>query len=158
MLLRIIILLSIFISSFSYASNTTLDAIIINADDVVIDKKTSSSIFTGHVILWFDNGIIIETDKVIVTTKEENGKKSINKITMPSKVRAIRNGENVGNILSAITLIAECAEYTEEISELRLKGYVYIQDNDNFVKCDELIYYAKPVTRELVESERQSEE
>lgn len=143
MLLRIFLLLSmLFISSLSsHAKDKALDAIIINADDVVIDKKTSSSIFTGHVILWFDNGLIIETDKVLLTIKEENNKKSIDRIIIPSKLRAIRDGKVIASNLSKITLIAEGAEYIEDKSELRLKGDVYIQDNDNFVKCNELIYY-----------------
>lgn len=142
MLLRIIILLNIiFIFLPSYSQNKNLESIIINADDVIIDKKTSSSIFTGHVILWFDNGLIIETDKIILTTKKTNEKESIKQITMPNKVRAIKDGDIIAEKITSITLIADSAEYIEDKSELRLNGKVSIQENNNFVKCNELIYY-----------------
>lgn len=154
MLRNFFILLSmLFLSNFVYAKDdkqhTMLSDIIINSDNLILDKETSTSVFSGHVILWFNNGLIIETDKLVLRLKEESGIRTLSSILLPHKLRSIKDGSSAAKTInsdkmqhSEITIVADSAEYIHDKSSLTLKGNVHMQENSNFIKCDELTYLA----------------
>lgn len=128
------------------ATTNELDDIMIDSDNLIIDKKNNLSTFKGNVILCFDNGIIIETDKIIITNtkNQETNKESFEKIIIPSKLRGIKNStDQKTQKQSLTTLIADKATYILSESKLVLEGNIYMQENDNLIKCNQLVYLTK---------------
>ncbi|MBP7189966.1 MAG: hypothetical protein KA998_01800 [Rickettsiaceae bacterium] len=115
---------------------------IINADDLFVDKESGNSRFMGNVIIWFDNGIVIETSELLVNIKEDGKKRDLERIIIPTSVRAVKF-ESCASETPEITLIAGNAEYIVESAELHLGGGIYMQKNENLVKCEKLVYYTK---------------
>lgn len=131
-----IIIFLILLSSSALAEKTKLEDLIINSDHLKLNETTLEAIFRGNVTLWFNNGIIIETDKMMIKLKAKNGKREIEKIIIPHNLRAIKANEDN----TKITITADQACYTFDTQELRLMGNINMQENENFVKCNELIY------------------
>lgn len=130
-----IIPLLILLPTLTFAETVKLEDMIINSDHLKINQTTMEATFNGSVVLWFSNGIIIETDKLIITAQEINNKSRPKKITIPYKFRAIQNGEN-----NNTTITGDSAEYILKTEELKLSGNIHIQSEENFIKCEELVY------------------
>lgn len=130
-----------FIAPFA-AMAGNLEDFTINSDELFIEKESGSSKFVGNVVIWFDNGIVIETTELILKMKDIDGKQTIDRIVIPKSVRAVKF-ESCSSDALEVTMIANSAEYIVEKSELRLSGGIYMQKDENLVKCDELLYYTK---------------
>ena len=130
-----IIFFLILLPTLACAETVKLEDMIINSDHLKINQTTMEATFNGSVVLWFNNGIIIETDKLIITATETNNKRRPEKITIPYKFRAIQNKKN-----NNIAIIGDKAEYIFKTEELKLSGNINIQSEENFIKCEELVY------------------
>ncbi len=124
------------LSSSALAKKATVEDLIINSDRLKINESALEGVFSGNVTLWFNNGIIIETDKMIIKLKLENAKRKIEKIIIPHKLRAIKTDEDNKNII----ITADQANYLFDTEELHLVGNINMQEKEKFVKCNELIY------------------
>lgn len=131
-----IILCLVLFSSSALAEKTIIEDLIINSSHLKLNKNTLEGIFSGNVTLWFNNGIIIKTDKMIIKLKLENNKRKVQEITIPHKLQAIKIDENN----KTVVIIADQAIYLFDNEELRLTGNINMQEKENFVKCNELIY------------------
>lgn len=118
------------------AKQATIEDMIINSDHLRINENTLEGIFSGNVILWFNNGIIIKTDKIIIKLKIKDGKRRVEKITIPHMFSAIKTDENNKDLI----ITADHANYYFDIEELHLIGNINMQEKETFVKCNELIY------------------
>ncbi|MDN3029830.1 MAG: LptA/OstA family protein [Candidatus Tisiphia sp.] len=119
-----------------YSKHSSMDKLYINSDNLVIDQIKQQACFTGEeVTLWFDD-IMVKTTNLEIFYKIVDNKKTINYISIPSKLTAKRNdGQEV--------LIATSAKYFVERKELILLGDVIVQNKDGIIRTDKLVYYTE---------------
>jgi lipopolysaccharide export system protein LptA len=122
-------------STNSYCASIAVDDIVIQSDDLVIDKITGTARFVGEVIVWFDDAVL-KTTEIVVVVKEENKKRVLNKIMMPAKLTAMKQSYDE-------IIIADGGEYIAGKKLLRFKGNIYMQRDKRLIKCDELEYFTE---------------
>ena len=132
-MLKLILILGIIAKSVSICANDNLD---ISSANLVFDRHNNDATFSGNVLLCL-NGIKISAEEVVFTFEKEDNKK-INKITIPVRLRALRdnNGEK-----SAI--LADKGIYTLDDETLILSGNVIIEDKKEVIITDEMLYHGK---------------
>ncbi len=135
MLLFLIMNSAIVYGEHPYSKHSSMDKLYINSDNLVIDHTKQQAFFTGEVILWFDD-IVVKTTNLEIFYKIVDNKKTINYISIPSRLIAKRNdGQEL--------LIATSAKYFVERKELVLLGDVIVQNKNGIIKTDKLVYYTK---------------
>ena len=127
------ILMSNAIAYGSDSSNGNL--LSINSDKLVINQDKQQAVFTGEVLIWFDD-MVLKTSYLEILYKVYNQKKTISEIRIPVKLIARRT-------ISQELLIADSAEYIVDKQELTLLGNVIIQNNHGIIKTNKLVYYTK---------------
>ncbi len=118
-----------------YSKHSSMDKLYINSDNLVIDQTKQQACFTGEVILWFDD-IMVKTTDLEIFYKIVDNKKTINYISIPSRLTAKRND-------SQEILIATSAKYFVERKELVLLGDVIVQNKEGIIRTDKLVYYTE---------------
>jgi lipopolysaccharide export system protein LptA len=129
----IALILAIFQGFEAYAGGIAVEDIIIESDDLVVNKTAGTARFSGAVVVWFDDAVLKTTDVVLVV-KEEGKKRALEKIIMPAKLTAMKQSENE-------IIIADSAEYIAAERLLKFKGNIYMKKGERLVKCDELNYF-----------------
>lgn len=119
-------------SLISYAE--TLSNLHINSTDLVIDREKMTAIFTGTVVLCFQDVKLLGGQ--VIFHFEDEKIKDIKYIHVSKNIRAIQNSDDT-------LLIAEEAIFEMKKSELTLIGNVVIEKDDKIMKAKEMIYYGK---------------
>ena len=133
MLKLILMLISITSTKLIFAE----DNLHIDSTKLVVDRNKNTAIFTGNVLVCF-HGMKLSTEKIIFTFDGANTKK-IKFITFPVKLKALRETDNN----SSVIIIADNALYTIDTMELLLKGNVIIEDKEEVIITDQMLYYGK---------------
>jgi lipopolysaccharide export system protein LptA len=110
-----------------------LEDIVIESDDLVVNKSKGTARFTGNVLVWFDDAVLKTTD-ITLLVKEEGKNRTLEKIIMPAKLTAMKEDEDE-------IIIADSAEYIATKKLLKFKGNIYMKKDERLVKCDELNYF-----------------
>ncbi|MDR0774877.1 MAG: hypothetical protein LBE72_06250, partial [Rickettsia sp.] len=118
-----------------YSKHSSMDRLYIHSDNLVIDQTKNQACFTGEVILWFDD-MMVKTTNLEIFYKTVDNKKTIDYISIPSRLIAKRN--NGQELLTATS-----AKYFVERKELVLLGDVIVQNKDGIIKTDKLVYYTE---------------
>lgn len=135
MLLFLIMNSAIAYGEYPYSKHSSMDKLYINSDNLVIDQTKQQACFTDEVTLWFDD-IMVKTTNLEIFYKIVDNKKTINYISIPSRLTAKRNhGQEL--------LIATSAKYFVERKELVLLGNVIVQNNNGIIRTDKLVYYTE---------------
>ena len=130
MLKRILILIIVSSPTLAFGD---LD---ISSLNLKLNRQEKKAVFQGEVFLCF-NSIKLLTSKVVFefTTKDN---KKIAKIVMPDKIRAIK--KEGGN---ARLVIANSGIYSPKSEKLSLTGEVVLQDKNNIIITDKMVYLGK---------------
>lgn len=116
-------------------ADVALDDLFITSDRLVLDQRNTSADFSGTVVAYADD-IILKTSKLVTKIQDRNKKRVIDSIILPTKLTVIkRNADAV--------IIADSAEYMPSVGTLIFKGNIYMQQKQNFMKCDKLIYHTQ---------------
>jgi len=113
----------------------TLEDIVIESDDLVVNKASGVANFSGKVIVWFDEAVL-KTTGLQIMVRDIGKKRTLEKIVIPHKLTAMNSKENE-------VIIADGAEYIVSEKMLRFQGNIYMQKDQHLVKCDELMYLTK---------------
>ena len=109
-----------------------IDKLKITSNNLKIQKDNSTATFTGSVTVVFDDLKLITT-KLIVFYDDVYKKKDIKKIIIPNKLKAIRNcGTEI--------VIANKGFFDNFTRKLTLEGDVKMQQNDNILVTDKMVY------------------
>jgi len=119
----------------SYGANMSIDDITIKSDRLTVNKKDGKVYFSGNVVAWFDEAILKTTD-VIIVINDSSPKRKLERIIFPSKLTSMKESDDE-------VVVADSAEYEANSNLLKLKGNIYMQKGEYFVKCNELTYFAK---------------
>ena len=133
LLLLVIISISLFsnVASAEYKKFSDSD-IIITSDFLNLDKNNLSATFKGSVTVIFED-IIVKTNYLIIYYTNNNNKRSIEKIKIPSKLKAIKK-------LTNEVIVADRGEYLALSNQLILMGNVNMQKDKHIIVTDKLIY------------------
>jgi lipopolysaccharide export system protein LptA len=133
LLLLVIISISLFsnVASAEYKKFSDSD-IIITSDFLNLDKNNLSATFKGSVTVIFED-IIVKTNYLIIYYTNNNNKRSIEKIKIPDKLKAIKK-------LTKEVIVADSGEYLALSNQLILMGNVNMQKDKHIIVTDKLIY------------------
>jgi lipopolysaccharide export system protein LptA len=133
LLLLVIISISLFsnVASAEYKKFSDSD-IIITSDFLNLDKNNLSATFKGSVTVIFED-IIVKTNYLIIYYTNNNNKRSIEKIKIPDKLKAIKK-------LTNEVIVADRGEYLALSNQLILMGNVNMQKDKHIIVTDKLIY------------------
>tara|TARA_A100001234_G_scaffold199883_1_gene191465 strand:- start:77 stop:526 length:450 start_codon:yes stop_codon:yes gene_type:complete len=106
----------------------------INSDRLEVDRNKKISVFIGNVHAY-NQEIKIWSEKLII--KYNNDETEIEEIKAENKVKIISE---------EITATGEISLYYPEKDTLNIFGNVEIEENNNYVKCDELFLDIKNST------------
>lgn len=125
----------LFFTNILFALTTILadEELIINSEALIIDKINNKATFNDDVVVIFQDFKLCSS-RLIIHYNDE--KKGIKKITMPEKIRLMRNKTNE-------VIIADKGEFDNIKKELILEGNIRIQKDDTIIFTDKLIYLAK---------------
>lgn len=125
----------IFIIAIQASATTANDKINIKSDHLTIKKDDLSATFYGSVILTF-NDIRLYSSTLKIHYTNNSDKKNIKKITIPKKLKAIKNcGQEV--------LFADSGYFDNSTKKLTLIGNVKMLTEGNVLVTDKLVYSAK---------------
>lgn len=110
----------------------------INSDNLVVNKKDLSAIFKGNVVLKF-NDMKLSTKELRVFYVYVEKEKTIKNIIIPEKLTLLVNNNDDS---SPTSVIADSGEFDNFTKKLTLKGNVLINQDDNLLSTDELVYKA----------------
>lgn len=134
--LRTIFLFILISNAIVYGNDSSSGNLLsINSDKLIINQDKQQAIFTGEVLIWFDD-MVLKTSYLEILYKVSNQKKTISEINIPVKLIARRT-------ISQELLIADSAKYIVGKQELTLFGNVIIQNNQGIIKTNKLVYYTK---------------
>ena len=133
LILKYNILLCLLISSV-YAKDLGND-VLIDSDSLTYNKSHNSAVFSGKVVLKFQD-IILKTSIIEVLYKEIDGKNKIDKVIIPNKLSAL-------NIKDQNTILADSAEFIASKNELIIKGNVLLSYNNNILRTKKLVLISK---------------
>ena len=133
-MLKLTLLLIMIVSASIKSYAETLSNLHINSTDLVIDRVKMTAIFTGSVVLCFQDVKLLGAE--VIFHFEDEKIKDIKYIHISKNIRAIQNLDNT-------LLIADEAIFEMKKSELNLMGNVVIQKDDKIMKAKEMVYYGK---------------
>lgn len=107
----------------------------ITSDDLIVDDKSLSADFKGSVTVVFED-MILKTDDLKIRYVDNKGKKSIDKIEIPGRLKAIKT-------TCQELVIADRGEYSVSSNQLVLYGNVRMQRDNNILITDKMVYVAK---------------
>ena len=110
-----------------FASNSFAKEINITSDNLIIDRKKNISIFTGSVYVNEKN-LEIWADKLIV--KFNNDQEEVEELVASVNVKIVRND---------LIATGEKGLYFPLLEEIQMFDNVEIMENNNFIRCDELV-------------------
>lgn len=131
----ILVFTLIFTIISSTSATITQDAIHINSDKLTINKKDMSASFTGCVLIEFEDRKL-KTDSIKIYYKQENNKRTIDKIIIPKKFVITKNK-------SKEIVIADNGEYIKSENKLVLKGNVVLYKEGDVIITDKAVYFIK---------------
>lgn len=135
-MIKAVILFILISSTIAYGNNLSPDNLLsIDADELIIDQTKQRAVYTGEVLICFDD-ILLKTTKLEILYKVHNQKKTISEINIPVKLIARRT-------VNEELLVADSAKYLVEKHELTLLGNVLIRDNERIIKTNKLVYFTK---------------
>ena len=106
----------------------------ITSDSLAIKQEELSAIFSGSVLVVFDN-LRLTSSKLIVFYTDISQKRDIQKIVIPSKLKATKDcGKEI--------VIADSGEFDNITKKLTLIGNVRMQKDGNVLVTDKLVYSA----------------
>ncbi len=141
MIYKILLLATIISNHCFYALGNSINTkpndpnITITSDFLNLDQNNLSASFKGSVTVLFDD-IILKTNFLKIYYINHDNKKSIDKIEIPGKLKAIKK-------LANEIVIADSGEYIVNLNKLTLKGNVTMQKDDNILVTDKMIYFSK---------------
>lgn len=119
----------------SKKSATSNDLIKITSDDLIIDDQTLSASFKGSVTVYFED-MVLKTDELKIHYVNNKGRKAINKIEIPGKLKAMKT-------TCQEVIVADRGEYSALLNELVLNGNVRMEKDNNILITDKMIYITK---------------
>jgi lipopolysaccharide export system protein LptA len=133
----LLLLVTISISLFSNVASAEYKKfsdsnITITSDFLNLDKNNLSATFKGSVTVIFED-IIVKTNYLIIYYTNNNNKRSIEKIKIPGKLKAIKK-------LTKEVIVADSGEYLALSNQLILMGNVNMQKDKHIIVTDKLIY------------------
>ncbi len=136
LLLLIIISTPLFSSGANKDYNKFSDSnIIINSDFLNLDNNNFSATFKGSVTIIFED-IILKTNELIIYYTNNHNKRSIEKIEIPGKLKAIKK-------LTNEVIVADSGKYIAVLNKLVLIGNVNMQKDKHIIVTDKMIYFTK---------------
>ncbi|WP_456383412.1 lipopolysaccharide transport periplasmic protein LptA [Persephonella sp.] len=138
-MLRVILLVCALLISVSYAEKKTQTdkPIVIEADTLEYDKKDQIIVYTGNVVVKKDD-FTLWSDKLKIFLDQKG---DIKKILAVGNVRFVK-GNRKGK--------SEEAEYYKDKNYIILKGNAQLQQDNNIIEGDEIIYYIDTEKAEVV--------
>ena len=132
-MLKLILLLTVSISTSSSYAAPTLSNLQINSSDLVIDREKMTATFAGHVALCFDEVKLLGEE--VVFYFEDEKIKDIREIHVHKNIRAIEADDTM--------LLADEAVFEMKKSKLTLAGHVVVEKGGKIMKANEMVYYGK---------------
>ena len=136
--LKNFLLIILFLSSYLFSSLAIEidDAkLFINSDALTLNNQEKSAIFTGHVVVKFED-ITLTTTKLIVYYLEQDNKKTIDKISIPTALQAVKPCDNE-------IVIADSADYIVNLGQLTLTGNVRMLKENKLLITEKMVYITK---------------
>lgn len=128
--LKLILILIAIISPIG--NSIAQDKLDITSDNLKYDRHKNIATFSGNVLICID-GIKIHTDRVIFHLLN---KSKIKEVRIPSKLKAIREANNS-------VILADRGNYILADETLLLHGNVIIEDKQDVVITNEMVYHGK---------------
>ena len=125
---------NIFIFYSLFILNSFSEELKITSDKLEIDRSNKISIFTGNVYLY-NKDLKLWGEKLTVFFNEED-----------DEIKEIHAEKNVKIIKQEITAFGDKGFYIPQLNVINLRGNVEVQENKNYVKCDELLLDIKNST------------
>ena len=125
---------NIFIFYSLFILNSFSEELKITSDKLEIDRSNKISIFTGNVYLY-NKDLKLWGEKLTVFFNEED-----------DEIKEIQAEKNVKIIKQEITAFGDKGFYIPQLNVVNLRGNVEVQENKNYVKCDELVLDIKNST------------
>ena len=125
---------NIFIFYSLFILNSFSEELKITSDKLEIDRSNKISIFTGNVYLY-NKDLKLWGEKLTVFFNEED-----------DEIKEIQAEKNVKIIKQEITAFGDKGFYIPQLNVINLRGNVEVQENKNYVKCDELVLDIKNST------------
>ncbi len=129
--------------------------LVINSDDLLVDNSKNTAIFTGKVVVWFDD-MLLKTSKLEVFYVQRTHKRAIEKIIIPNNLVATKIEARHPSLPNSKTndevIIAGSAEYVPSSRALTLNNVKLLRQaiaangeitEENILKTEKLIYYTK---------------
>ena len=136
LLLLVIISISLFSNVASAEYKKFSDSnIIITSDFLNLDNNNFSATFKGSVTIIFED-IILKTNELIIYYTNNHNKRSIEKIEIPGKLKAIKK-------LTNEVIVADSGKYIAVLNKLVLIGNVNMQKDKHIIVTDKMIYFTK---------------
>lgn len=111
----------------------------INSDHLTLNQNNSSATFKSNVVVRFKD-MVLKTSILIVYYNELDGKRSIDRIYIPTKLKAIKTCNDE-------VVIANKGEYFAPQNKLVLTGNVRLKRKDNVLITNKLVYYTKIIMK-----------
>ena len=128
------IVLTLFFLNFLITLNVNAKELKINSDKLEVDRDNKISIFTGNVHAY-NQEIKIWSEILIVKFNDDESE--IKELNAENEVKIINQG---------ITATGDKGIYFPNNDTLNMYGNVEVTDNNNYVKCDELLLDIKNST------------
>lgn len=109
------------------------EKLIVNSEELILNKTDNTSHFIGNVVATMGN-VILRSEKIIVYYKNVQGKKSIEKIHIPTKIIITRSGQDE-------IVTADNGEYSAKTNSILLLGNVIIQQKKDLIITNKFIYF-----------------
>jgi lipopolysaccharide transport protein LptA len=129
---------ALIILSFSSAYGETelnLDAININSDKLSLDQEESSAVFTGSVVVEFED-LELKTDNIKALYKKSDKKNKLDTVIIPQKFVVTKSGGKE-------IVIADSGLYMHDHNKLILKGNVILYKDGDIIISDKAVYITK---------------
>lgn len=140
------IIFTIFLSlllpvSFCYANFSWGNKkVLIKSDELTVDNKSNVALFRKNVVVQFED-LVLKTDQIQVYFVADAKSKSITRIVIPSKIKAIRRQFNQ-------TIVASAAEYLVDSGKLIFSGQVIIEKDNVIFTAAEVVFLTKLKTQD----------
>ena len=132
--LLIILFLSAYLSSI-LAIEMNDAKLFIKSDALTLNNQEKSAIFIGNVIVNFQD-MTLTTTKLVVYYAEQNNKKTIDRISIPTTLQAVKPCDNE-------IIVADSADYIVNLGQLTLSGNVRMLKEDKLLVTEKLVYFTK---------------
>lgn len=109
--------------------------VIITSDSLNVDSNNLCATFKGSVTVSFED-MIVKTNHLVVYYINIDGKRSVEKIEVPGKLKAIKK-------LTNEVVIADSGRYIVALNKLILMGNVNMKKDNHIIVTDQMIYFTK---------------